>query len=88
MAAAACPISSGGCSATTPSIPDEYADARDGFGRLYFDTVLFDPRALRFLCDCAGAQKVMLGSDHPFPIGDDQPVKIVDATPLTSPSAA
>jgi aminocarboxymuconate-semialdehyde decarboxylase len=63
---------------------NEYADARDGFGRLYFDTVLFDPRALRFLCDCAGAQKVMLGSDHPFPIGDDQPVKIVDNTPLTA----
>ncbi len=64
--------------------PNEYADALDGFRRLYFDTVLFDPRALRFLCDCAGAEKVVLGSDHPFPIGDDSPVKIVDATPLTT----
>jgi aminocarboxymuconate-semialdehyde decarboxylase len=63
--------------------PGEYADALDGFRRLYFDTVLFDPRALRFLCDCAGAEKVMLGSDHPFPIGDDRPVKVVDDTPLT-----
>jgi len=64
--------------------PGEYADALDAFRRLYFDTVLFDPRALRFLCDCAGAEKVMLGSDHPFPIGDDAPVKVVDNTPLTS----
>jgi aminocarboxymuconate-semialdehyde decarboxylase len=63
--------------------PGEYADALDGFRRLYFDTVLFDPRALRFLCDCAGAERVVLGSDHPFPIGDDTPVKIVDETPLT-----
>ena len=47
--------------------PNEYADALDGFRRLYFDTVLFDPRALRFLCDCAGADKVVLGSDHPVP---------------------
>jgi aminocarboxymuconate-semialdehyde decarboxylase len=64
--------------------PNEYADAYDGFRRLYFDTVLFDPRALRFLCDCAGAEKVMLGSDHPFPIGDDTPVKVVDETPLSA----
>jgi aminocarboxymuconate-semialdehyde decarboxylase len=64
--------------------PGEYADARDGFGRLYFDTVLFAPRTLRFLCDCAGAEKVVLGSDHPFPIGDDRPVKVVDETPLTA----
>jgi aminocarboxymuconate-semialdehyde decarboxylase len=64
--------------------PGDYADALDGFQRLYFDTVLFDPRALRFLCDCAGAHKVMLGSDHPFPIGDDSPVRVVENTPLTA----
>jgi aminocarboxymuconate-semialdehyde decarboxylase len=63
--------------------PDEYADAADGFRRLYFDTVLFEPRALRFLCDCAGADKIVLGSDHPFPIGDDRPVRVVDETPLS-----
>jgi len=64
--------------------PREYADALDGFRRLYFDTVLFDPRTLRFLCDCAGTDKVVLGSDHPFPIGDDRPVKVVEDTPLTA----
>jgi aminocarboxymuconate-semialdehyde decarboxylase len=63
--------------------PNEYADAADGFRRLYFDTVLFEPRALRFLCDCAGAEKIVLGSDHPFPIGDDRPVRVVDETPLS-----
>ncbi|HZT52378.1 MAG TPA: amidohydrolase family protein [Stellaceae bacterium] len=64
--------------------PGEYADALDGFRRLYFDTVLFEPRALRFLCDCAGADKVVLGSDHPFPIGDDKPLRVVEDTPLTT----
>ena len=62
--------------------PGEYADAAAGFGRLYFDTVLFEPRALRFLIDVAGADKVMLGSDYPFGIGDPDPVKIIDETPL------
>lgn len=63
--------------------PNQYADAMDGFRRLYFDTVLFDPRALRFLCDLAGTDKVVLGSDHPFPIGDDNPTRIVTQTPLS-----
>jgi len=62
--------------------PNQYADALDGFRRLYFDTVLFDPRALRFLCDLAGADKVVLGSDHPFPIGDDNPTLVVEQAPL------
>src|SRR6266851_1068971 len=52
--------------------------------RLYFDTVMFEPRALRFLCDVAGADKIMLGSDFPFGIGDPDPCGIVDATPLTA----
>jgi aminocarboxymuconate-semialdehyde decarboxylase len=62
--------------------PGKYADPMDGFRRLYFDTVLFEARALRFLCDLAGAEKVVLGSDHPFPIGDAEPLKIVEETPL------
>jgi aminocarboxymuconate-semialdehyde decarboxylase len=62
--------------------PDKYADPLDGFRRLYFDTVLFEARALRFLCDVAGADKVVLGSDHPFPIGDAEPLKVVEETAL------
>ncbi len=61
----------------------EYADVEAEFRRLYFDSVLFDPRALRYLCDIAGADKVCLGSDYPFPIGDPDPVKVVEETPLS-----
>ena len=59
------------------------ADPLDGFRRFYFDTVLFEPQALRFLCDVAGADRVVLGSDYPFPIGDPEPARVVDDTPLT-----
>jgi aminocarboxymuconate-semialdehyde decarboxylase len=62
----------------------DYANPEAGFRRLYFDTVMFEPRALRFLCDVAGADKIMLGSDFPFGIGDPDPCGIVDATPLTA----
>jgi aminocarboxymuconate-semialdehyde decarboxylase len=66
------------------AIHTDYANPEEGFRRLYFDTVMFEPRALRFLCDVAGADKIMLGSDFPFGIGDPDPCAIVDATPLTA----
>jgi aminocarboxymuconate-semialdehyde decarboxylase len=66
------------------AIHSDYADPEEGFRRLYFDTVLFEPRALRFLCDVAGADKVVLGSDYPFGIGDPEPCRVVDRTPLTA----
>ena len=62
----------------------EFADPADGFGRLYFDSVVFEPQALRFLCDVAGADRVMLGSDYPFAIGDPDPCRVIDDTPLTA----
>jgi aminocarboxymuconate-semialdehyde decarboxylase len=65
------------------AIHQDYADPLDGFRRLYFDTVLFEPRALRFLCDVVGADRVMLGSDYPFGIGDLDPCGVVEATPLS-----
>jgi len=70
------------------TIHSDYADPEEGFHRLYFDTVLFEPLALRFLCDVAGADKVMLGSDFPFGIGDLDPCRIVDETALTSAERA
>jgi aminocarboxymuconate-semialdehyde decarboxylase len=55
----------------------DYADPVEGFKKLYFDSVLFDPKALTFLSNLVGAEKIMLGSDYPFPIGDMEPLKVV-----------
>jgi aminocarboxymuconate-semialdehyde decarboxylase len=49
--------------------------------RLYYDTVLHDSKALGFLVDQVGAERVMMGSDYPFEMGDPEPVKTVDAIP-------
>ena len=58
--------------------PGEYADPVAGFNKLYFDSVLFEPGALNFLCSCCGHDHVVLGSDYPFPIGDMEPLKIIE----------
>jgi aminocarboxymuconate-semialdehyde decarboxylase len=65
--------------------PGKYSDPVEGFRRLYFDTVLFEARALRFLADTAGAEKLVLGSDHPFPIGDSAPLSVVEEAGFTEP---
>jgi len=50
---------------------ERYAD------NLYYDTVLHDDAALRFLVARVGANHVALGSDYPFPLRETDPVKSV-----------
>ena len=59
--------------------PTAMADPRAGFGRLYFDSVVYEPAPLRYLVELAGPDRVMLGSDYPFPILDPEPLRTVRA---------
>ena len=47
-----------------PHPPSSYVD------RFYVDSAVFDPRSLRLLTEVMVADRVMLGSDYPFPIGE------------------
>jgi aminocarboxymuconate-semialdehyde decarboxylase len=40
--------------------------------RFYADSAVFDQRALEFLVGTMGMDKVMLGSDYPFPLGEER----------------
>lgn len=62
--------------------PQETADPLESFGRLYFDSVVFDPAALAYLVSKVGATQVLLGSDYPFPIGDLTPRTVVESAEL------
>jgi aminocarboxymuconate-semialdehyde decarboxylase len=61
----------------------KYADPRKGFAAMYYDTCVFDADSLDYLVKKAGVERVMLGSDAPFPIGDPEPLKVVAAANLT-----
>ncbi len=67
---------------------DETADPAAEFARLYFDTIVFEPATLDFLVAKVGADKVMLGSDWPFPIGDFAPRRVVEAANLSEAERA
>lgn len=61
--------------ATTPA---QNADPAPGFHKLYFDSVVYDARTLKFVCDLAGTDHVVMGTDEPFAIAEQQPIKLVD----------
>jgi aminocarboxymuconate-semialdehyde decarboxylase len=68
----------------TPGI----ADPVEALSLLYTDTILHDERVLRFVVEILGADRLMLGSDMPFPIGDDEPAKVVAAAGLRADQIA
>ena len=70
--------------AITPGL----GDPAEALRHIYTDTILHDPRVLRFVVDMVGADRIMLGSDMPFPIGDTEPGKIVQAAGLSPADAA
>jgi aminocarboxymuconate-semialdehyde decarboxylase len=49
------------------------------FGRFGFDTIAHSKESLTFLVKTMGADKVMLGTDYPFDMGDYYPVQHVQA---------
>jgi len=50
--------------------------------QFYFDSITHDPLILKQLVDFVGAQRVLLGSDYPFDMGNDNPVELVRAANL------
>jgi aminocarboxymuconate-semialdehyde decarboxylase len=62
---------------------DKLGNPDAALAAMYYDTIVQDSRALRFLADVVGAERVMMGSDMPFPIGDVAPLKIVQETSFT-----
>ena len=59
------------------------ADPRKGFAAMYFDSCVFDSDSLDYLVQKAGVERVMLGSDAPFPIGDPEPLKVFNNAKLS-----
>ncbi len=54
--------------------PSAYVD------RFYVDSVVFDPPALRLLVDVMGEDRVVLGSDYPYPLGERPVGQVVRKT--------
>jgi aminocarboxymuconate-semialdehyde decarboxylase len=49
--------------------------------RLYVDSLVHDARALQYLVDLFGADRVALGTDYPFPLGELTPGALIESVP-------
>jgi aminocarboxymuconate-semialdehyde decarboxylase len=58
---------------------------KDLLKRIYFDSLVFEPQALRYLIDLVGADHVCIGTDAPFDMADDNPKATIDAVPGMTP---
>jgi aminocarboxymuconate-semialdehyde decarboxylase len=58
---------------------------KDLIKRIYFDSLVFEPQALRYLIDLVGADHVCIGTDAPFDMGDEQPMTTVDSVAGITP---
>ena len=52
---------------------DNPHNPRKYFNQLFFDSCVHDDLALKFLIDTVGIDRIMLGTDYPFPLGEQQP---------------
>ena len=45
--------------------------------KLYFDTMVFEPDQLGFLIDKYGADHILLGTDYPYDMGEENPLDLI-----------
>lgn len=58
-----------------PKAKESLAESPSVYARRFFyDALVFDPKATRFVIDSFGASQVCVGSDYPFNMGDSDPL--------------
>ena len=64
---------------------DNKVNPRDYLGRFYLDSLLHDPVMLKYIIDLVGEDRVLLGSDYPFPLGEAFPGQLIHSMNELSP---
>ncbi len=59
--------------------PRSYLASGSSPARFYVDSLVHDPEALRMLLTLFGAERVALGSDYPFPLGEARPGDLIES---------
>jgi aminocarboxymuconate-semialdehyde decarboxylase len=59
--------------------PREYLGNETRSARFYVDSLVHDPDALRLLMKLFGPNRVAMGSDYPFPLGEAHPGALIES---------
>lgn len=57
-------------------------------GRFYVDSLVHHPGMLRYMLELMGAHSIAVGSDYPFPLGEDRPGALVESLGLDDATRA
>lgn len=60
---------------------DNNVNPRDYLGKFFIDSLVHDERILDYLIDLMGANRIALGSDYPFPLGELEPGSLIEQMP-------
>lgn len=61
---------------------DNQRNPREYCGHFWVDSIVFDSRQLRYIIDLFGSDRVCLGSDYPFPLGELDTGSLIDSMDL------
>lgn len=64
---------------------DNPINPKDYLGKFWVDCITHDPRMLKYVLEVQGSNRVTLGSDYPFPLGDLEIGKFVTEAGLEKP---
>jgi aminocarboxymuconate-semialdehyde decarboxylase len=70
-----------GVETARPGVPDQELGVRDALRRFWVDGLTHDATMARTLIEVFGADKILLGSDWPFPMGSPDPAAALNACP-------
>jgi aminocarboxymuconate-semialdehyde decarboxylase len=59
---------------------DNAVPPKNYLGHFYLDSLVHDPKALKYLVELVGPEKICLGTDYPFPLGEQQPGQLIEQT--------
>jgi aminocarboxymuconate-semialdehyde decarboxylase len=76
------------CHAVDPHCRQMAKKPSEYLRQLYFDTLVYSPSILRHLIGQVGADRIVMGTDYPFPVASRDPVGDVDAAGLEEPERA
>jgi aminocarboxymuconate-semialdehyde decarboxylase len=65
---------------------DNAVDPMDYLKRIYVDSLVHHPAALRYMLDLMGPERIALGTDYPFPLGESRPGELIESVALDTPT--
>lgn len=58
---------------------DNSINPREYIDKIYYDSLVHSPEMLEFLINLVGANRIALGTDYPFPLGEEVPGSLIES---------